>query len=90
MALKFLISALAAVAFTFSAVPASADAKGLEIAKQAARIGNGWRDFRVSGEMTLSGRGGATGTRRFNMSAVSSGGVEKTLLVFEWPGAVGC
>ncbi|MDX9767145.1 MAG: outer membrane lipoprotein-sorting protein [Ectothiorhodospiraceae bacterium] len=60
--------------------------KGRRIAVEAYERGTGFGDFTVSGRMILRSPQGQESTRGFRLSGIETGnGVQKNLLVFEWP-----
>lgn len=84
-----LVLCLMAGTFPGQSVAQSAEARGLQIATQAAERSTGFRDSTAVGEMVLRDANGAISTRRFNAQAIAvSEGETRSRLMFEWPGDI--
>ena len=75
-------------ASALNAATQDAASKGYAIAREAADRDRGYGDFTVSGKMILRDNGGHESQRIFGLRSLEGKDVNKTLLVFDWPGDI--
>ena len=77
------------VLWTGWAFAETAEQKGYKIAKRAANVDSGYRDYTATGKMVLRSKAGRTSTRSFDFKNLEGRGTgDKTILVFNWPGDI--